>query len=72
VAGIEPAPIGWKPSVLPLNTTRAWRADDEIRTRDPFLTKEVLYRWSYVGLSGPCWNRTSDLQVVTLALSLLS
>jgi hypothetical protein len=30
-----------------------WKAHDGIRTRDLFLTKEVLYRLSYMGIRKP-------------------
>jgi hypothetical protein len=29
------------------------RADERIRTADPFITSEVLYQLSYVGNDGP-------------------
>ncbi len=43
VMRIELTPSAWKAEVLPLNYTRIFGAEDEIRTRDPRLGKAMLY-----------------------------
>jgi hypothetical protein len=37
-------------AVPDLSAVQIWKAHDGIRTRDLFLTKEVLYRLSYMGI----------------------
>ncbi len=50
----QPAPEYWRsPALSP-------RADERIRTADPFITSEVLYQLSYVGaqaMVAPVWSR---------------
>jgi hypothetical protein len=43
-----------------------WKAHDGIRTRDLFLTKEVLYRLSYMGIAE--LNRSNHLSQKTRRL----
>ena len=43
------APVG-RAAVPALGNVQTWKAHDGIRTRDLFLTKEVLYRLSYMGI----------------------
>ncbi len=47
---------------------RVWKAHDGIRTRDLFLTKEVLYRLSYMG-ARPHWNNSLESSLLAIGNS---
>ena len=45
------------------------RGDNEIRTRDPLLARQVLSQLSYTpGIYGLKWTRTTDLTLIRRAL----
>lgn len=44
--GVEPPLLLYESRVLAIPLTRHYKAGDGIRTRDPFLTKEVRYHYA--------------------------
>ena len=49
-AGNDPASLAYQANVIPLYYPAIFGATREIRTPNPLITKQPLYRWSYGGI----------------------